>query len=211
MAVRVTMLSLVNFVRRKIGDPDNGQPVFDSQAVQDALDAARLDVFNEFLQPVYTYSGPALVYLHHYSDYGFWEDGYSLLDNALNTLTATSAELLREVDEEGHGAHFQFSTTQFPPIRANGHAFDVYRVCADLLQDLIAAQATLNINFNAQGASYQLYQITQTRMTLIDRYRLKQWPSNSRLVRDDGVSEAMQKRIRDIGPVSAGVPFLTGP
>lgn len=213
MAVRPTMLALVNFVRRKIGDPDNGSSIFSTQEIQDALDQARNERYNEFLIPVYTYDNNGqIVYLHHYSKYGMWEDGYTLLSNALVPVTPASAELLRELDDDGMGAHFQFSSSQFPPIRVQeGHAYDVYRVAADLLQDMIALQAANNINFSAGGQSFQLNQINQTRAALIDRYRLKQWPAAIRLVRDDGVSEAMQKRIRDIGPVSAGVPFLTGP
>ncbi len=213
MAVRPTMLALIDFVRRKIGDPDNGSSVFSTQEIQDALDQARNERYNEFLIPVYTYDSTGqIVYLNHYSRYGMWEDGYTLLSNALVPVTPASAELLRELDDDGMGARFKFSSSQFPPIRVQeGHAYDVYRVAADLLQDMIAFQAANNINFNANGQSFQLYQITQTRLQLIDRYRLKQWPAQVHLVRDDGVSEAMQKRLRDIGPVSAGVPFLTGP
>jgi hypothetical protein len=213
MAVRPTMLPLINFVRRKIGDPDNGSPLFDTQAVQDSLDMARSERYNEFLKPVYTYtSGTIIVYLHHYSRYGMWEGGYTLLDNALNTVTPASDELLRDVDDEGQGAHFVFASSQFPPVRVQaGYAYDVYRVAADLLEEMNTRQAMNNIQFSSQGSSFNLNQIIQTRQQVADRFRLKQWPAQIRLVRDDGVSEAMQKRLRDVGPVSAGVPFLTGP
>jgi len=211
---RSTMAALIALTRTKIGDPSSGSPVFSDDDVQAALDAARSERYNEFLIPIYTYdNGHTIVYLHHYSRYGFWEQGYSLLDNALNAVVPASDELLRDIDDEGMGAHFVFSTSEFPPIRVQaGYAYDVYRAAADLLQEMIALQAANTFDFQpAQGQAFRLSQITAARQQLIDRYRMRQWPASIRLVRDDGVSEAMQKRIRDIGPVSAGVPFLTGP
>lgn len=210
MAVRTTMLTLINFVRGKIGDPDNGSPVFSTQDIQDALDATRFDVAPyEILIPAYSYVNAAFVWLDHYSRFPFWEDGATLLDLGLNPITASLTEPLREPDADGKAAHFQFSTSQIN-VRARGHSFDVWQVAANLLEQMILLQAPLNINFSAGGSSFQLNQITQVRMQLVAQYRSKQRIGFIQTVRDDVQSKVDYEKERRIGITSAGVPFIDG-
>jgi len=210
MAVRTTMLSLINFVRAKIGDPDNGSPVFATQDIQDALDAARFDITTpEVLIPVYSYSGQTIVWLDHYSQYGFWEDSPTLLDFGLQPLTATLSELLREPDVQGKGAHWKFATTQLA-VRAMGHSFDVWQVAANLLEQMIMLQAPTNIDINLQGANIKLSQITQFRLQMVASYRAKQRIGFVPAVRDDVLSQREWERQKQVGIVASGIPFLTG-
>ncbi len=206
---RPTMANLISFVGKKIGDPSNA--IMSADDVQAALDATRYDVQNEILQPVYSYVNGVLVWLDHYSNYGFWEDGETLLSLSLTTLTPISdpTEKLREPDAEGKGAHWQFADSQIA-VRAYGHSYDVYRVAADLLEQMIALQAPNTINFSASGQQFSLNQITQTRLQLVQSYRAKQRISAIATRRSDTMRRADWEKIQRVGIVSAGVPFIDG-
>lgn len=206
MPVRPTMLNLVHFVRRKIGDPDTGSATFSTLDIQDALDATRTDVFNEALIPRYQRTSTGIFYYDHFSKYGFYEDGEVLLANNLQTITASVREVMRE------DAHWQFSVSQFPPVWIlTGASYDPYRVSADLLEQIIAGQATLNVDFSAGGSRFTLSQITDTRLKLIASYRAKQRPVMVDARRHDALSPEEYKREQKVGPENVGIPFLTGP
>lgn len=210
MAVRPTMLTLINFVRAKIGDPDNGSPVFSTQDIQDALDATRFDITTpEVLIPVYTYQSGTIVWLDHYSQYPYWEDSPVLLNFGLSVISPTLSELLREPDVQGKAAHWQFSTTQLG-VRAQGHSFDVWQVAANLLEQRIMSQALNLINISMQGANLSLNQTIQTWERMVATYRSKQRIGVAPTIREDVMSQREWERERQVGIVAKDIPFLTG-
>lgn len=205
MAVRSTMLSLINKIRGLIGDPDTGSAQFTTEQIQDELDNCRLDIFNEFLRPVFTYVNGAMTYTDHFSRYGYWEDGETLLNNGLQVISATAREpLLQE-------AHWNFVAGQFPPIRATGKAYDIWRCSANLLERWIAATAQNTYDFSGHGKSFSRGQVQDNRWKLVLEYRMKQRPGGITMFRGDAANAVDQQRMAKVGPVSAGVPFITGP
>lgn len=207
---RATMATLISFVRDRIGDPSGASAVFTDDQIQTALDATRYDITTpEVLIPVYSYSSGVIVWLDHYSQNAFWEDSPVLLNFGLQVISPTLSELLREPDPDGKAAHWQFATTQLG-VRAMGHSFDVWGTCANLLEQKIISQAALNINVNAGGSSFSLYQITQTMYQMVALYRSKQRIGSLRAVRDDVGDQRQWERAQQVGIVAAGIPFLTG-
>lgn len=212
MAARATMANIILFVRDRIGDtlPAGSGQVFTDDQVQTALDATRMEVTPyEILIPAYSYVAGQFVWLDHYSRYAFWEDSPVLLDLGFNVLTTSATEPLREPDSEGKAAHFQFATSQIS-VRARGHSFDVWQVCANLLEERMAFQALNLININMQGSNMALNQTIQTWKMLIDMYRAKQRIGSVQMVRDDVLSQREYDKRRRIGITSADVPFIDG-
>jgi hypothetical protein len=200
------MLAIVNFVRQRIGDPDNGSPVFQTQDIQDALDATRCDVFNEALMPLFERTQAGIIYKRHHSEHGFFETDYILLSANLTVLTPDLAEVMRD------DALFTINAGSFPPVWIQyGKSYDPWRVSADLLEQMIALQAMNNINFSSQGSSFQLNQITQSRMYLVEQYRMKQRVEMVSAARHDANSVADEKRLARVGEGLMDIPFLTGP
>lgn len=206
MAVRQTMLPLIEFMRRKIGDPDNGSPVFETQEIQDALDAVRLDVFDEPLRVHIERTASAILYKRHSSRYGFYETDYTLLLADLSPATPDVAEVMRP------DAIWTFNDSPTPPVWLQyGKSYDIYRVAADLLEQMIALKAGCTYDVTMDGQTLRRSQTQDTRWKLVQQYRMKQRAEMVCAARRDGASAAQQEYVDKVGPVSAGVPFLTGP
>lgn len=207
---RATMATLITFVRRKIGDPAGASQVFSDDDIQAELDSVRLDVIPpEVLIPAYTIAGGTYGWLDFYSSYPFWEDGATLYDVGWNIITASATEPLREPDDTGKAAHFQFAATQFA-VRAQGHSFDVWAASANLLEDRITSQALNLVNINLQGANIALNQTIQTWEKRVAEYRARQRIRMISATRADTMSRAEWQRKQTIGIVSADVPFIDG-
>lgn len=205
MAVRTTMLALVHFVRGKIGDPDNGAPQFSTQDIQDELDATAHDVFDEPLLPMFERTASGILYRYHFSKHGFFEDGETILLPNLTPITPDSRQALRP------DARYFFTLSEFPPIWIQyGVSYDPYRVAANLLEQWVLAQASLNVDFNAAGSSFRLSQITDTRLKLVASYRMKQRVEMIAATRHDIYSAAELKRKAKVGEDLMDIPFVTG-
>ena len=206
MAVRPTMLAIINFVRRRIGDKDDGTAHFSTLDVQDALDAVRLENFNEPLMPLYERTLQGIIYKRHRSEYGFYETDYILLSADLQPLTPDAADIMRE------DAIFTINAGSFPPVWMQyGKSFDVWRVCADLLEQKISDDAACTYDFTTGGQSFRRSQIQDNRWKLVETYRMKQRVEMVSAARHDASSSADEKRLARVGPDLMDIPFLTGP
>lgn len=209
---RSTMATLITFVRDHIGDtlPQGSGQIFTDDQIQTELDANRTDIIPpEVLIPAFSVPNGAIGWLDFYSSYPYWEDGATLYGMGWQVITASVTEPLREPDREGKAAHFQFATTQFS-VRAQGHSFDVWNVCANMLERIILLQAPTNVNFSANGQRFDLAGITQTRMQMVQQYRAKQRIGSVRATRQDVISRAEWEKRQRIGITSANVPFIDG-
>jgi hypothetical protein len=171
MAVRSTMQTvLIPQVRLLIGDT-SGSPTFTDQQIQDKMDEARLDYYNESLTGIPTFSGSSVVYLDYESQFangrpmGGWEDGYVLKQFLTVTVTPATSEPII--------GHWTFSTDTRPPIFITGKLFDVYRSAADLLE-MWSAQYVTRFDFTSDSQSFHVSQAPAQLLKLAQTYRKKQ-------------------------------------
>lgn len=210
MAVRSTMSDLIAKVRLLIGDPAGATENFHDQDVQNTLDRNRTDVRYELLHALVTLSPTSIQYLDYYSQYGYWEADAVLLGPGYVSLTPLSSELLLDT------AHFTFASQgasgQIPPVFLAGKTYDAYGAAADLLE-FWAAQLARQFAFTADGRTFNRQQQTTALMQMAALYRRQQRPKLAKMVRDDvnlAGDGAGDPRRDALGPVSAGVPFITG-
>jgi hypothetical protein len=178
MAVRGTMAALILRVRLLINDtlPLGSGQVFVDQDIQDVLDAGRMDLFNEPLKPLPTFSGSTIQYLNYFSDWTDWETDYVLKQYLTITVTPSSTEPIT-------GA-FNFSASTLPPVYITGKSFDIYRAAADLLQRW-AAKWVLLYSVSVDGQSLQRAQAHRALTDLAKMYRLQQRAVTVSLIRTD--------------------------
>lgn len=208
MSVRSTMADLITRTRLLIADPAGPSELFDSQTIQDALDAVREDVFNELLELRVTLTTSGIQYNDYYAKRGYWESDATLKWGDFSTLTPATSDYVV--------GHWTFNN-QFPPVLVTGKRYDLYRAAADLLDFKIASLASTTYNFSASGQSFSRGTIIDNLAKLCASYRRKQWVRTSKMVRSDLAGEGAEMGIANperqralAGPVSADVPFLTG-
>lgn len=210
-AIRTSMAALIAKTRLLIGDPAGSCQTFDDAAIQDALDAYRLDVTPyELLTPRYSLSNTSgLQWLDYYSQYGYWEADVVLLNGAYATITPASSELLLDT------AHWTFQASgsgQAPPVFARGKSYDIYAAAADLLEYKAATFATA-YSFSVGGKTLQRGSVAPALLRQADQYRAKARAHVVCLTRGDvnlHTSAEDEARAARIGVVSSGVPFITG-
>lgn len=228
MAVRSTMTALIARTRLLVADPNSApSPLFTDQDVQDKLDECRTDLWQALLTPRITFTNPGgMLYNDYYyipggnprgRPVGFFEQGEVLVWGDFSVLTPlTSDELV---------GHWTFSN-QLPPVMIRGRCFDIYRAAADLLEEKIAALAATTFDFTADGRSMRMSQILDRFEKMRTTYRGKQRAITHPTARTDmamgdgsasddtngesGVLGIQPRQQELAGPVSAGVPFLTG-
>lgn len=209
---RSTMSALIARVRLMIFDT-GGSPLFTDDNIQDKLDECRFDYFNFplLLRPLFTNPG-GIVYNDYYARVGHtirgnWEGGSEL------TLRWGDFTLLTPVTSDELVGHWTFNN-QKPPVLLTGKRYDLYRAAADLLDYKIANLAATQIDFSADGQSFHLSQQLQYLEKRVCEYRRKQEARVGGGGRADSPSErplGVAPNQADLaGPVSAGVPFLTG-
>jgi len=141
------------------------------------MDEARIDYKNLALVARPTFTGSTIAYLDYWADVGGgWEDGYTLKQYLITTVTASVLEPI--------AGHWQFSASTFPPVFINGSQHDVYRAAADLLERWAAKYAT-RFDFASDGQSFKVSQASQQLCALATQYRRKQRPGSLTLIRSD--------------------------
>lgn len=178
MTVRLSMADLIARVRLLIHDAAGAGQVFDDQAVQDALDAHRIDVRYLELEAVVTLAPTGTQYLDYYADRGAWEADETLLDGGYNTLVPDTADRLT--------GHWTFAASQNPPVYIVGKSYDVYATAADLLEAW-AAREKLSFDVDADGARFKRSQKAARLLELAQTYRRQQRTTIIQQVRDDVV------------------------
>jgi hypothetical protein len=207
MTVRSSMSDLITRTRLMVADPAGPTQLFDSQAIQDTLDACREDVQYEALEPRPTLSPSGITYTDYWSPRGWWESDAVLIGISYATLTPATSDYVV--------GHWTFSN-QYPPALIKGKRYDVYRAAADLLELKLASLAATTYDFSANGQSFHRSTIIATLETRIANYRRKQWVRTSQMQRADMAGSGRQgisdpdRQAQIAGPVSANVPFLTG-
>ena len=207
MAVRSSMAYLITLVRDRIYEP-NPSPtgIFSDQQIQDKLDECRVDVRYEPLLVRPTFSNPGgIQYNDYYSTHQFWETDWKLIWGDFTTLTPTASEEIV--------GHWTFNN-QLPPVLIAGKYYDVYRASADLLEEKIAQLAATQWSFTSDGQTFH----PEQQITFLERrvleYRHKQKARSVKVARNNSSESNAYGTAPDqavlAGPVSAGVPFLTG-
>lgn len=224
MAVRPTMAALIARARLLTADPAGAAQLFTDQDIQDKLDECRTDLWQALLTPRITFTNPGgMLYLDYYyipggnprgNPVGFFEDGAVLVWGDFSVLTPATSDLIV--------GHWTFASTQLPPVLIRGRHFDLYRASADLLDEKIANMAATTFDFTADGRTMRLSQILDRLEKMRDTYRRKQRAVTHPTARLDmaagesdtggesGVLGIQPRQAEIAGPVSAGVPFLTG-
>lgn len=210
-AVRASMSDLIARVRTLIGDPAGGTQAFSDDQIQDRLDTNnRVDVQFIELEPRFTLLSGRYVYTDYYAPGylgGDWENDETLWGLNFTQLTPTTSDRL-----VGHWTFTggSFPNGQYPPVIIFGKVYDTFRAAADLLELRVGALAATTFDFSADGQSFHLSQITNNYLALAKQYRLQSKPRTIQLVRNDTFAAGYADRIKRFGPVSGGVPFLTG-
>lgn len=202
---RATMVDLIARTRLLIGDPSGAAQVFTDDNIQDFLDETREDVAYEVLDAKPTFTTTGLLWNDYYSEYRHWEQGEVLIWSNFSTLTPITPTIADRIV-----GHWGFNN-QLPPVLIQGRNFDLWNVAANLVEMLVATQAFNLFNITSDGRTMQLNQIVATRLALAKQYRSRARPRVVRIVREDIGATDMSERVAKYGPVSAGVPFLTGP
>lgn len=201
MPVRSSMADLIAEVRLKIADPSGGSQFFSDQQVQDHLDSTRLDLQYEALDPRPTLAPSAITWTDYYSRYGYWEADATLIWGNYTTLTPDVSDFIV--------GHWTFNAGQYPPVFIKGKTYDVWRTSADLLE-MWAASFAAAYDFTADGQTFHRAQILKARLDLACQYRRKARSRTVVVARGDTQSGNDIRRQAQIGPISAGVPFITG-
>lgn len=210
--VRASMADLIARVRVLIGDPSGAAAAFTDDQIQDRLDmGGRVDVQFVELTPRFTLSNGRYVYTDYYAPGtlgGDWETNETLFGLNFTQLTPTTSDRI-----VGHWTFTggSYPNGQYPPVIIYGQCYDTYRTAADLLEMRAASLVSTKFDFSADGRNMRLSQIPANYMALAKQYRLQSKPRMLKLVRSDVNASAYAARVAEYGPVSAGVPFLTGP
>lgn len=165
MPVRSTMTAIISRVRGLINDPAGSSQVFTDQDVQDVLDNGRVDLRNEALKPVPTFSGSTIQYLDYYHHLGDWEDGAVFKQYLTVPVTPATSENIV--------SHWTFAQSTLPPVFISGSVHDCYRAAADLLERW-AAKWVLLYNVSLDGQNLQRNQAQQALLNLSHTYRMQQ-------------------------------------
>jgi hypothetical protein len=184
----------------------SGTTFFPDQAVQDWLDDTKTEVQFVELIPRFTLNAGTYVWTEYYTPDdlgGQWETNETLWNVSFQQLTPTNSD--RVV------GHWTFSAGQLPPVIIYGSVFDIWRAAANLLEMWAAQLTSTQFDFTSDGQSFRLSQIITGKQALARQYRSRAHPRTVKVVRSDAMATSFAARVAQYGPVSAGVPFLTGP
>lgn len=176
MPVRSTMSALIARVRLLVNDPAGASQVFADQDIQDVMDESRVDYKNSVLTPKPTFTGSTIQFLDYWHELGGWEDGYTIKQYLINTVTPATSEPI--------AAHWTFSTTTLPPLYLSGSLHDIYRAAADLLERQ-AAQWMLRYDATMDGQSVRRSQVIDNIQKIVKSYRMKQRAGTISVMRTD--------------------------
>lgn len=172
MAVRSTMLPLIQMVRDLTGDSLGDVPlVFSDQQVQNWLDKRRLTVryellrAEEFLQP-----GGKIVYQDFYAQWEFWEQDATLYSS---TYTPFVADDFAEADFLT--GHWQTKVAQLPLVYLIGKTYDVYGAAADLCEAW-AAKLSGDYDFSDKQVSFKRSQAFAQKRTQANDFKRQARP-----------------------------------
>ncbi len=193
MPVRASMAGLIARTRLKIFDPAGASQVFADQDIQNVLDESRTDLYNQPLEPQWTYSGSTPVVLDYLApnEMGDWEDDIVLKQYLTVVVTPSLID-----DIVGH---YTFAQSTLPPVFITGKTYDIYRAAADLLE-IRASTYALRFNATADGQTLHLEGVSTQLLNLAAKYRMKQRVVTFSFTRSDLAS-----------PNAVGVGGLLGP
>lgn len=173
---RATMTALIARVSALINDSSNS--VFSADAVQDALDLHRLDLFQVELLAVPRLTASGAQWLDYFADADSWEAD-AVLDDG--TWTPISSGLYTPDYLTGR---WTFSASQTPPVFLTGKTYDVYAAAANLCEQRAALTAE-QFSFSADGQSFSRGTKTTTWQALAALYRRQARVGAVRLTRSD--------------------------
>jgi hypothetical protein len=176
---RSTLAALIARERILINDVAGPNQQFSDDDIQAVMDESRIDLTNEPLDYVPTFSGSTIKYLDYYHKLDNWEDGMVLKQYLTVTVTPSAIEPIV--------GHWTFAQTTTPPVYVTGVVHDIYRAAADLLERW-AARLVLNYDFSSDGQSFRRSQAATALQGLALRYRAKQLPRMISISRSDLVS-----------------------
>lgn len=176
MVQRTTTGELINRLRTLINDTDT-TVIFESETLQQFLDAHRIDVIQQPLKYVSSVVSGGTVEVHtFYTEVGDWEDGVTITDTDGDTVTPDDEELVT--------GRWDFTADTDPPLYITGSYHDLYAAAADALEAR-AGMVALQYDFTADGATYHRSQQLQALLALSRQYRAMARPVVVRMVRSD--------------------------
>jgi hypothetical protein len=173
------MQTLIERVRRMIGDPASDARIFSDEEIQDRLDERRIRIVSELLEEVPELSTTGWVHKTYTANRGAWEGSPALVDGDGAALTPSTSDLINGV--------WIFTADTDPPVRITGYLYDLNGSAADLLDDW-AAKHKLEYEFTTDGQEFREQQKFQQLGTLAAKYRRRQWPRVMRMSRRDIVA-----------------------
>lgn len=205
--VRATLADLIALVRLNIGDAPGGCQNFGDADIQLALDERREEVRYEVLFPQVKYTTSGYQYLFYKSRRQYWESDEELIGPHYQTLTPATAERVAGFWTFPAGT----GNGQYPPVFLAGKAYDVNGATADLLARWRAVYAR-KFDVTTGGTTLHRSQVALALKDLEESYRRRALIKQVRFVRNDidPNSAGTNDRAARLGPVSAGVPFITG-
>jgi hypothetical protein len=148
MAVRDTMADLITRTRRMIGDT-SGTPVFDDQAIQDALDRYMQDVRLYALRPQERITGGGVVsFLEYFAPWGDWEAGATIQTHAFVDLTEPT-----DYSADYLAGKWTMAVSQWPNVWLSGQTYDCNLAASELLQEW-AAKTALAYDYSQNGQQF---------------------------------------------------------
>src|SRR5690349_6967625 len=145
MAVRTTMVDLIARTRRLIGDT-GGSPVFDDQAIQDALDRYMQDIRLYPLRPTERITGGGVVsFLEYFAPWGDWEQGATIQTHNFVDLVETA-----DYSADYLAGKWTMAVSQWPNVWLSGQTYDCNLAASELLQEW-AAKVTLAYDYSQNG------------------------------------------------------------
>lgn len=160
MAVRTSMIALVDFVERLVNDSENAAHSEDD--IQAALDVHRVEARYEELTAVPTHIGGAAVYRVFDAALPYWETDGQLLDASYNVLTPATADWT--------AGRWTFAAAPTQPVYLLGWNHDPYLAAADLLE-VRATQVSEDYDFQTGPDSFKRSQHQGQLLKMAARYR----------------------------------------
>lgn len=173
MALRQSMLAIIEAVRDLIGDPVTGNELLSAQQIQDKLDENRQTIRYELLSPAPVISNddktnPAqMIWLEYFSQYRYWEPDEVVQDAYFVQLTPVEFEPLvgrwvfSYAITPGVLPPKSESPGQVPPVWATGKVYDLNAAGYKCCRLMLAALARTTYNFSADGRSLNRQGIIQ--------------------------------------------------
>ncbi len=160
MAVRTSMIALVDFVERLVNDPENAAHSKDD--IQAALDVYRVEARYELLTGVPTRTAGGVVYQTFQADVGYWESDAILYSGSYTPLTPATSDWM--------AGRWTFAEEPLRPVTVLGWNHDPYQAAADLLE-VRAAQVAEGYDFQTGPDSFKRSQRHGQLLKMADRYR----------------------------------------